>query len=87
FAEAISCWERVIELSPGEQPTAYLGLGMALQEEGRLAEAMERYEAAIQLQPDFAEAYLHIGGVHELLGRMDDAEAAFRNALRLQPDH
>jgi hypothetical protein len=56
-----------------------------LQEEGRLAEAREHYEAALRLQPDLAPALLHLGGIHEELGAMTEAETAFRAALQAQP--
>ena len=51
----------------------------------RFAEAREHYDAAIQLQPDFAAAYLNLGGLQEELGDMAAAEASFRTALEKQP--
>lgn len=85
FAEAIPCWERVLALSPTKQAATYNSLGIALQDEGRIAEARENYQIALRLQPDLAPALLHLGGIHEELGEMADAEAAFRKALSVQP--
>ena len=64
---------------------AHLSLGWALQDEGRLAEAREHYDAAIRLQPDLAAAQLNLGGLHEELGEMAEAEAAFRDGALRQP--
>jgi tetratricopeptide (TPR) repeat protein len=83
-AESLPCWERVVALAP-DRAGAHLGLGWALQEEGRFAEAGEHYRTAVRLQPDFATAELNLGGLHEELGELAEAEASFRTALRLQP--
>jgi tetratricopeptide (TPR) repeat protein len=84
--EAIPCWERALALSPTERASTHIGLGSALQDEGRLIEAKEHYQAAARLQPDSAAAQLHLGGVHQEVGELAAAEAAFRSALRLQPN-
>ena len=83
--EAMRCWERVLALSPTEKAATHIGLGWALQEEGRLAEARAHYEQAARLEPGSAAAPLHLGGVHAEVGQMAAAEASFRAALRLQP--
>ncbi len=83
--EAIPCWERVLALSPTEKAATHISLGWALQEEGRLAEARQHYQAAARLEPGSAAAVLHMGGIDAESGAMDAAEAAFRAALRLQP--
>jgi tetratricopeptide (TPR) repeat protein len=85
--EAAACWRRALELAPVERPGPHVGLGWALQDEGRLDEAVAQYQAATQLQPDFAPALLHLGGAHEERGELAEAEAAFRAALRAQPEY
>ena len=83
--EAIPCWERALALAPGDRASSHIGLGSALQEEGRLDEARAQYRAAAVLKPDLANAHLSLGSIHEELGEMAEAEAAFREARRLQP--
>ena len=83
--EAIPCWERVLALSPTEKAATHIALGWALQEEGRLPEARQHYQAAARLEPDSGAALLHLGGVHAETGDLAEAEAAFRAALRFQP--
>ncbi len=82
---AISCWERAIELSTKERAGPYISLGWSLQEEGRLAEAVEQYRTAVRLQPEAVMAHINLGGIHEELGEMAAAEAAFRTAACIQP--
>ena len=48
---AIACWERAIELSTNERAGPHISLGWSLQEDGRLAEAVEQYRTAVRLQP------------------------------------
>jgi tetratricopeptide (TPR) repeat protein len=83
---AISCWERAIELSTKERPGPYISLGWSLQEEGRLAEAVEQYRTALRLQPEAVMAYINLGGIHEELGETAAAEAAYRTAAGIQPN-
>jgi tetratricopeptide (TPR) repeat protein len=85
-SEAIPHYERALALAEEERPGLHLSLGWAFQEEGRLAEAREHYEAALRIQPDSAAAQLNIGGLAEEQGQMDKAEEAFRTALRSQPN-
>jgi len=85
--EAVACWRRALELAPAERPGPHVGLGWALQEDGRLDEAMEQYEAAARLQADFAPALLHLGGAFTERGELNEAEAAFRAALKAQPEY
>lgn len=85
---AIACWENVIALSPAESADlhdAHIGLGCALQDEGRHFEAKEHFEAAAETQPESGQSHLHLGTLHEELGNMVEAECAFRYAIRLQP--
>jgi tetratricopeptide (TPR) repeat protein/2-polyprenyl-3-methyl-5-hydroxy-6-metoxy-1,4-benzoquinol methylase len=58
---------------------ALIAEGNALEEQGRIAEAMARYEAAVQADPQCARAHLNRGNI--LLARAEIAEA--RNAYEL----
>jgi superkiller protein 3 len=59
--EAIPCWERVLALSTAPRASAYIGLGRALQDDGRLAEAREAYRTAASIQPDLAVVQHNLG--------------------------
>jgi tetratricopeptide (TPR) repeat protein len=54
FNDAIQDFSRSIELQP--TPQAYLELGRTLAQSGRTAEALDAYQQALKLSPDFTEA-------------------------------
>jgi tetratricopeptide (TPR) repeat protein len=83
--EAIACWRRAIDVAGTDRAQAHLGLGWALQEDGRRAEAAAEYRIAAELDPDSPLARVNLGMIHEELGEMEEAEAAYRVAIRLQP--
>jgi protein O-GlcNAc transferase len=60
--------------------------GMILEGQGRLDAALQRYDSAIQLQPDLARAHFSRGNI--LLDRGDAASAleAYANAVEHKPD-
>ena len=67
-------------------PSNQLNLGNALIEQGKLAEAIDCYERAVQLNPEFYEAHYNLGVA---LTQAEDvaAIAAFDRALAINPDH
>jgi len=60
---------------------ALIDEGNALEERGRLAEAMARYEAAIRADPRCARAHLNRGNVLLADGRIDEARKAYELAI------
>ena len=67
-------------------PVAYNNLGEAYRALGRAQEAMDCYEQALFLRPDYAEAQYHTGLVLEDLGRAEEAIGRYRKALAAKPD-
>ena len=61
--------------------------GHALEAEGRLDEAMQRYLDAIRLAPNPARAHLNLGNVLLLKGDLQGALNAFTTALKHKPDY
>ena len=61
-------------------------LGSALLEEpGRLAEAEQHLQRAVQLDPDSVRAHTDLGSALAKMGRFPEAIAEYRAALRLDP--
>jgi hypothetical protein len=85
-AEALSCWARVVGLEP-DRAGAHNGLGWALQEGDRPAEAEQHFRTALRLGPELPGAHLNLGGLHEERGNLEEAETCFRAAIRAQPAH
>lgn len=59
----------------------YVGLGNALQEQGRLEEAVACFQQAVTLHPQSAEAYSNLSNVLCIMGRADEAANAAVNAI------
>src|SRR5262249_40203721 len=61
-------------------------LGLALQELGRMDEAIVEYRTVCDRNPSFADAYLGVGEILESQGKLDEAIIEYRTALRLDPN-
>jgi tetratricopeptide (TPR) repeat protein/2-polyprenyl-3-methyl-5-hydroxy-6-metoxy-1,4-benzoquinol methylase len=61
--------------------------GNALQEQGRIAEAMERYDAAVRADPRCARAHLNRGNVLLAGARLDEARSAYELAMECDPEY
>ncbi len=64
----------------------FFNAGQKAHSEGDLAKALELYDKAIELLPEFPEAEYQKGAIYETQGRSKKAEAAYRNAVSLKPD-
>jgi tetratricopeptide (TPR) repeat protein len=51
-----------------------------------LTEALARYQTALRIKPDYADARCNAGLALFQLGRMQEAKRYFESALRLNPD-
>lgn len=60
--------------------------GVVNAQQGRIVEALSRFERAFTLDPDFYEAYMNFGQITLSFRGYADAEHAFREALRVEPD-
>jgi tetratricopeptide (TPR) repeat protein/2-polyprenyl-3-methyl-5-hydroxy-6-metoxy-1,4-benzoquinol methylase len=61
--------------------------GNELEEQGRTAEAMARYDAAAQADPRCARAHLNRGNVLLAAGAIDEAREAYQLAIACEPDY
>jgi tetratricopeptide (TPR) repeat protein len=61
-------------------------LGVALESEGRLDEAVSHYRRAIAFKADYAPAYNNLGTALRARGDLDEAVATYERAIALQPD-
>ena len=61
-------------------------LGVALQEKGRLDEAIGEFRESIQLDRDFGPAHNNLGIAFALKCQWDEAIAEFRKAVKIKPD-
>jgi tetratricopeptide (TPR) repeat protein len=61
-------------------------LGVALERQGRLAEAVEQYRAAAKLEPDRYQGHHNLASALDRMGRPAEALVEHREAVRLGPD-
>jgi tetratricopeptide (TPR) repeat protein len=76
---------RAIQVQPNGAYQHY-GLGMALEKQGRLAEALKPLAESLRLDPESADARLGLGAVAHRLGQEDQAIAYLTEALRRKPE-
>jgi tetratricopeptide (TPR) repeat protein len=65
---------------------AHHNLGAALAEEGRFPEAIQQYQAALEIEPDAANVQTDYGNALARSGRAEEAIAHYQAALRVLPD-
>ena len=66
---------------------AHYSLGDALYKQGRIDEAINQYQEAIRLKPDYAQVRNNLGIALDKQGQMDAAISQYEEAIRLKPDY
>jgi tetratricopeptide (TPR) repeat protein len=84
FESAEKSYREALRLSP-EEADALLGLGGALEKQGKYAEAIEPYRKAIRIKTTAIAGHYHLAICLEKDGKTDDAIAAYRETVRLRP--
>jgi len=85
-AEALSCYERAIEIQPG-MSVAHRARGSTLMALDRAAAALESFAEAARLAPADDQAHNGMGVALERLKRPQEARACFAWAVALNPDN
>ena len=62
-------------------------LGSAMYAQGDLQAACTALEAALQLNPAYADAHCDLGCVRCALGQVEEAKMSFANAVQHTPQH
>ena len=62
-------------------------MGIALQDLGKLDEAIEAYNNAASIKPDYADTYNNMGNAFKDQGKLDKAIEAYNKALAIKPDY
>lgn len=70
----------------GADPVKLFERGQTAHGRGDLAKALELYEEAIKIRPEFAEAEFQRASVLVALGRLTDAEKGLRRAIAIKKD-
>ena len=84
---AIACFQRTSELNPQLVGADFhFNLANRLFTQGKRDEAIESYEKALAIKPDWAEAYGNIGSARSQQGDLDAAIVNYQQAVALKPE-
>lgn len=86
WQNGVTLFEHAIRTFKDHAP-AYVGLGIALQDKGRVEEAILRFEKAVELSPDYMLSHYGLGNALEKVGRVEDAIGRYEAALAISPAH
>lgn len=87
FIGAILIWVFFASLGFAQNAQEYYKNGYLYFSQGDYQKALEAYQKAIQLDPQFWGAYYWLGKVYEQLGNMPEAVTAWKTVLVAQPLH
>jgi tetratricopeptide (TPR) repeat protein len=73
--------------TPTRNPESYISEAESLFREGKLSQAVDSYQAALQANPTDAATYLTLARIQVFLGRNLDAQLNAENALLLNPNN
>ncbi|MGH7993642.1 MAG: tetratricopeptide repeat protein, partial [Limisphaerales bacterium] len=85
YTDIETLWRTTIARNP-DCWLAHNNLGGYFYREGRVKEALEHYQKAVQIDPDVSEAQNNLGAALAAEGRFDEAIEAYRKAIQIRPD-
>jgi Flp pilus assembly protein TadD len=85
YADLETLWRTTIVRNPNCW-MAHNNLGLTLATQGHRAEAIQHYERALQLKPDYTDALNNLGVTLVIQGKLDEAAVYFHKALQDHPD-
>jgi protein O-mannosyl-transferase len=86
YRSEVAIWSDTVAKYPGN-PWAHSHLGDALAAQGRVSEAIEQYEQAFRIKPNYAEAHSNLGMALASQGKVSEAMAEYAEALRIDPNY
>jgi len=79
-------WRRAVEATSNNE-MAHIKLGNALNEQGKVEEAVAQYREALRVKPDSARAYNNLAMIRLNQGDFQEALRLLSEALRISPNH
>ena len=86
FQEAIDSAIFLTKSFP-EDPLLHNISGACYEGLGELASAVNSYEKAIAIKPDYAKAHYNLGGAYHELRQFDDSVESYKNSLVIDPNY
>jgi protein O-GlcNAc transferase len=89
--EAEFLYQHILQLEPDLEnqyyATASSNLGSIFEQQGKLDAAVESYQQALRLKPDYAEVHYNLGNVLKKQGLLEAALESYQRALQFQPNY
>jgi tetratricopeptide (TPR) repeat protein len=88
IVDARASFEQVLKLTtsyPDTGPNAWNNLGLLATREGHIAEAIDYFQGALRLNPDYWIALENLGNAYRQQKRWADARAALERAVAVRP--
>ncbi len=84
WRDTMSLCKHMLALTPDAAPVHVI-LGVELQSQGKLSEAVSHYLEALRIDPQKSDTHNNLGSAILAQGKLDEAVAHFNLALRLRP--
>jgi len=85
WKDSVSLWTHTLACT-SENYIAHYNLGVALSDQGKTDEAIQQYEQALQIKPDYTEAHNNLGLKLNEQGKFDEAIQHYEQLLQIKPD-
>jgi tetratricopeptide (TPR) repeat protein len=86
WRDSVTLWTRAIHCTTGNF-LAHYNLGTALAQRLKVDDAIQQYQRALQLRPDYREAHYILGAAFETKGQLPLAIQHYEMALKLDPNY
>jgi tetratricopeptide (TPR) repeat protein len=85
WRDSESLFAHTLAVTGGDNPNAQVNYGVALEQKGRLAEALAQYREVLRISPDNVEALYNAGNLLDNLGRPAEALPELLKAVQINP--
>jgi len=86
FQDAINKIKDLNDRYPNE-PLLFNLIGACYKELGHLEGAAKMFEAAVSINPKYAEAHFNLGVIYQALDRLEDAVDSYKKAIAITPNY
>jgi len=86
WSSAVALWSDTVKKSP-QKVRPHNNLGNALKRQGKIEEAIEHFNRALQINPGYAKAHNNLGTALAKQGKTDEAIKQFGFALYIDPNY
>ena len=85
FSQAATQYKKAAELAPSAQLHNYVGTALTYQ--GYYQQAVNQFQKAIQLNPNYAPAYMNLGITYYFMKRFADTVSSEQKSIALNPNN